>query len=615
MTNSPRALNRLLTLATATAALTLTTAARADLPNGVAAGEVTTSSATLWAHSTTTGNLTFLVSTDPTFATSQSVVTSVTDSTLPVKANVTGLNPNATYYYKATDASNTAATGTFKTAAAAGNQAGLEFGVSGDWRGELAPYPSVKNVPGKKLNFFVELGDTIYADYPTTAVPAAQAKTLADFRAKHNEVYSAKAGLNALADLRASTAVFSTIDDHEVTDNFAGGAPTSSDRSTSDGVTNRFLAAFPGDDPTAPIHNSTLFKNGIQAFTEYNPINPQTYNTPTDSNSNGQAKFYRSQTYGKDAISIVLDERSFRSQELTPVSDPTNPAAVGAFITAAYNPTRTILGLSQFHDLENDLLHAQQTGVTWKFVNIPEPIENLGPVGAEDRYEGYASERDALLHFIDVNNITNTVFITADIHGTITNNLTYGPPGNLHNVKAWEISTGPVAFDAPFGPTIFNLAANIPLGGGTTNLSDYFLAQFGAAIGISGLNHTTLNFLPQSVKDQALKAFLNSQLAQLGCSPIGLQDSSIPATLTVGDYLSTYTYGWTDFKVDPLTEKLTVSTYGIPYYTVDQAAANPDAVAALNPSIVSQFTVDAVPEPTSIGLLLAGAPLLLRRRK
>ena len=40
---------------------------------------------------------------------------------------------------------------------------GLRFGVAGDWRGELAPYPAISNVAGRNLDFFVEHGDTIYA--------------------------------------------------------------------------------------------------------------------------------------------------------------------------------------------------------------------------------------------------------------------------------------------------------------------------------------------------------------------------------------------------------------------------------------------------------------------
>lgn len=53
------------------------------------------------------------------------------------------------------------------------------------------------------------------------------------------------------------------------------------------------------------------------------------------------------------------------------------------------------------------------------------------------------------------NQITNVVFVAADVHGTIVNNVTYqtavGQP--QQSTSAFEVTTGSVAFDAPFGPT------------------------------------------------------------------------------------------------------------------------------------------------------------------
>ena len=68
------------------------------------------------------------------------------------------------------DATGAKATGKFSTAAALGQFTGLKFGVSGDWRGELAPYPAISNAVDANLKFFVELGDTIYGDVASPAV-------------------------------------------------------------------------------------------------------------------------------------------------------------------------------------------------------------------------------------------------------------------------------------------------------------------------------------------------------------------------------------------------------------------------------------------------------------
>ncbi|NJN66915.1 MAG: ExeM/NucH family extracellular endonuclease [Chloroflexaceae bacterium] len=194
------------------------------LPNGVAAGDVTTSSAVLWTRSTALGEVTFEYSTDSTFATgTQAVGATVTDPLIPVKVPVEGLTPGTRYYYRVTDASGSSASGQFRMAAEVGTTTGLRFGVSGDWQ-EPPPYPSLDNVDERDLDFFVQHSDNIYADISTPAVPVEQATTLEQFRTKYTEVYSTVLGFNTMRDLRASTAILAIIDDHELTDNFAGGA-------------------------------------------------------------------------------------------------------------------------------------------------------------------------------------------------------------------------------------------------------------------------------------------------------------------------------------------------------------------------------------------------------
>jgi len=239
-----------------------------------------------------------------------------------------------------------------------GTHHGLRFGVSGDSRGELGPFPSIRNVQDRGLDFFVMLGDSIYADVASDAVPHV-AQTLQEFQAKHEEVLSNTLGLNAFGDARATTALFAVIDDHEVRNDFAGGAHPSSDT--------RF--AFTTEQF---INETPLFQAGLAAFHQY--------------------------------------------------------------------------------------LDAEQMSVTWKFVMVPEPIENLGVLVASDLFEGYAAERTEILSFIEQQNIHNVVFVAADLHGTLVNNLTYetAPLGSKTPVDAFEIVTGPVAYDAPLGPTAVN---------------------------------------------------------------------------------------------------------------------------------------------------------------
>src|SRR4029453_1824886 len=56
-----------------------------------------------------------------------------------------------------------------------------------------------------------------------------------------------------------------------------------------------------------------------------------------------------------------------------PNADETGPRAD--------NPDRTMLGATQLAWLEQTLLDAEQAGTTWKFINISDPIDQIGPIG------------------------------------------------------------------------------------------------------------------------------------------------------------------------------------------------------------------------------------------
>lgn len=519
-----------------------------ELPQRVAAGDVGATYAVLWARSTVPGVATFRLADNPSLANALVRTAVVFDTALPAKTILRGLTPGTTYYYEVTSPAGTTDSGTFRTPRTTSTVDGLRFGISGDARGDLMPFRSVTNVPSRNLEFFVEFGDTIYADVASPALPGvSQAITLNDYRTKHAEVYSAVAGINGLGDLRRSCAVFATIDDHEVINDFAGGAAPISDP--------RF------DLNGSYINETNLFKNGIRAFTEYNPVLRGAYGATGDARTAFKRKLYRTQRYGGDAALFILDQRSFRDQEL-PAADPSNPSSVLNFLVSSFNPARTLLGRAQVDELKADLLAAQQQGVKWKFVLVPEPIQNLGVVGASDRYEGYAAERTEILAHITTNNIKNVVFVSADIHGTLVNNLTYQTaPGTAQiQTGAFEISTGPIAYDAPFGPTVVGIAAQLGV--------------------ITPTQYQTYLSLPTAFKDAFVQQLVDGQLTQLGYDTIGLAGSPINATLVSGGYVATHVYGWTEFEIAPQSGALTVTTYGI-----DPAAANP------SPAIVSQFIV------------------------
>jgi hypothetical protein len=255
-----------------------------------------------------------------------------------------------------------------------------------------------------------------------------------------------------------------------------------------------------------------------------------------------------------------------------------------------------MLGLTQLECLKKDLLESERDGITWKFVVIPEPIQNFGVINAEDRFEGYAAERTDLLKFIHENAIRNVVFIAGDFHGTIVNNLAYqelqaeGTDDSAvirsTSINAFEVVTGPVAFfDGLLGPSTVNLAAS-------AGVLSPFLKAFYDKLPVAPDTDSTVND-----KDDFFKSLINAQLEVVGYEPIGLNDNDadaeglIDAELFRGDYLACHTFGWAEFDIAPETQELFVTVYGVDAFSKTDVFADPDSVISRDPRVVSQFMV------------------------
>ena len=551
------------------------------LINGVASGDTTQDSTVLWTRSLVLGDVTFEYATDAEFNHIIGTVNAeVTDTNIPVKVEISDLTSGTDYYYRVTDAAGDTEIGEFSTSATIGTNAGLRFGVAGDWRGELAPYPAISNANDRDLAFFVEHGDTIYADFGSDAVlnpdgtPKEQVETLEEYRLKHAEVYSNRFGSNTWSDLRASTSILATIDDHEVINDFSGGGNAFEDQ------------RFP--ETEGLINDTVVFDNGLQAFQEYNPLRDEFYGDSDDTVSSGERKLYRYNTYGSDAASFILDSRSFRDPGLIPPDDLTNPEEIGRVLTESITLDRTLLGETQLADFKEDLLAAESAGITWKFVMLPEPAQNLFPGINVDSYEGYLHERAEILSFIEENKIDNVVFIAADVHMTAVNNLTYQtePFGEQIATGVFEVTTGAVAFDTPTGELLGNLStADNP--------------ELAAVYDSLPIAPDTDN-IPNDKDDFVKQALDDTLLRPLGFDPLGLDnnlpqaDGLIDAELLQGDYYVGHTYGWTEFDLDAHTQQLRVTTYGVEPYSEEELLANPEAIINLTSNIVSEFVVNPV---------------------
>src|SRR5262249_34521251 len=130
----------------------------------------------------------------------------------------------------------------------------------------------------------------------------------------------------------------------------------------------------------------------------------------------------------------------------------------------ADNPGRTMLGKTELNWFEQGLLAAQPQGVTWKFVAVSSPIDQIGAIGSgadggKSWMGGYRAERNALLKFIADHHSDQVVFLSTDDHQLRVNELGYftqfdanGTPVQSSYTRvpgAFEVVAGPIGATGP----------------------------------------------------------------------------------------------------------------------------------------------------------------------
>ena len=422
---------RRLALAAALVALALPGAASAGgFAYGVAAGEITPTSAILWTRAPAAGQVQLEVSRSKAFAGMGLDVGLVASAghDLTVQARVSALAPGARYFYRFRQGAQTSPVGSFVTAPSPEANATIRFGISGD--ADAAPAKGAKKpfwnefevyarMAAEGNDFNVNFGDTIYSDSEVPGnplvltVPAKWAK------------YRMNLALPALRDFRAATGVYSHWDDHEFRNDF-----------------------------TLAEHGKAVYEAGRKAFTDYAPVAyaPQT-------------GLYRTFRWGRNVELFFLDERSFRSAKAsaggacgaTPDLAPTAPAAVrAAFASLApslANPVPQAC-LDRIRDPKRTMLGARQLAVftaaikastaTFKVVLNEVPLMQFYAL-PYDRWEGYEAERTKLLGALA--GVKNVVVLTTDAHANFIGEI------RLQTLEAaspvgtgiWEVVTGPAA--------------------------------------------------------------------------------------------------------------------------------------------------------------------------
>jgi len=412
---------RIVTLVLVTGYMLKTTGADADITFlGVAAGDATTNDVAVWTRAKDEANpqptaINVQISQDPTFITGVATLlagTAGSPTDYTVKSNLGGLEPGTFYYYRfqTTNASVTSNVGKFKTAPNPTANVPVHFAFSGDCDGLIRPYALASQVPAKNLDFFMFDGDTEYETSasigspavhstgnipdPTVLVPTAtQSQLFDDFSRKYREQFLPVnvGGQNCLQPFFAGQGNYTAYDNHELGNKqyINGGAPAGgSVGSTTGSPPFDFLAGAgvdardpandvtPNDGSVPFMNKSGGFQTLQQVFENYQPISERgLINAPSDPRTNDTRQLYFAQQSGRNAIFINADCRSYRDIRMKTAA---NADETGS---RADNPNRTMLGATQLAWLEQTLLDAEQTGTTWKFVNISDPIDQIGPIG------------------------------------------------------------------------------------------------------------------------------------------------------------------------------------------------------------------------------------------
>ncbi|MBK5233250.1 MAG: alkaline phosphatase D family protein [Thermoleophilia bacterium] len=430
---------------------------------GVATGDVSAKSAILWARSAKQGKALIQVTGAKggfkqcklKKAPAKFVVQAKKSNDLTVQKRIYKLRPGTSYKYRfCMSNGRRSETGKFKTAPKQGQQKKIRFALSGDQDarpipGGTEPYWNKfqvwNRIRAQNNDFNVLMGDTIYSD---TEVPGYKLKDVAVSVKQKRTAYKTNLGMKPWTNARGSAAYYAHWDDHEFLNDFSQAENTFP--YSNDGV----------DQGSTDISGKKLYKQGVQAFTDYNPI--------TYKKSSG---IYRSERWGKNLEIFFLDERSFRSSSAdyggacdnpagsgTPDLAPTAPQSTrnvfAALIPALANPvppdcldaindpSRTMLGSNQLKTFKNAV---KNSSATFKVIFNEVPIQQYYAL-PYDRWEGYEAERKALLHFLQ-DNVRNVVFLTTDVHANLVNDARYntlGPDG-VQDSGILDVTTGPVA--------------------------------------------------------------------------------------------------------------------------------------------------------------------------
>lgn len=395
----------------------------AELTHGIASGDVTATRAVVWGRCDrpTRMSVRFRGSRDATERTLRTQVDTVHD--LVGKVVLDGLQPGAAYSYRVWCGDDEprppkpkkrppCCAGQFLTAAAPDRAVPVRFVFGGDLGGQNAcrdrrlGYPIFAAIAAQSSDFFVALGDMIYADDPCKALgrfgneqiagPADPALTEDAFR----EYWKYNRDDAALQQLLSRTSMYSVWDDHEIKND-----------------------AGPKQDTPLLAPDTHLLGPAMRAYLDYQPMLPPAAE-PT--------RFYGSRRWGKHLELFLLDLRQYRDANVAADSE---------------KRPKTMLGLEQRRWLLDAL---RRSDATWKVVVSSVPLSL--PTGTElighDSWTGFGTgdgfehEREMILRAMQASTPRNFLWITTDVHFGAA--FRYRPYADDPEFTFHEIVSGPL---------------------------------------------------------------------------------------------------------------------------------------------------------------------------
>jgi alkaline phosphatase D len=428
---------------------------RPAVTHGVQSGDVGIDGGVVWARADRPSQMLVEVSTTESFKEVRALppIAALPESDFTAKMLLENLPAGQDIFYRIKfrdlshpDISGEAVAGRFRTAPAdrrdvsfvwGGDVAGQGWGINPDDGGMVSFATMRKHKP----DFFIHSGDTIYADgvipsevkladgkiWKNLTIPekAKVAETTEEYRAAHK--------YNLLDDnvraFNAEVPIFVQWDDHEVTNNWS--------------ASKQLSAAYKVRDI------NLLAARSSRAFHDMYPMRESIIEP---------GRVYRTLSYGPHLDVFMLDERSYRGPN-------------GPNLQTSYGPDAYFLGADQLAWLKQGLANSK---ATWKVIASDMPLSLIvyddydNKKGSEAFAQGDGPPRGReleiadILRFIRDKGVTNTVWLTADVHYAAAHFYNPDKAQFQEFTPFWEFVAGPLhagtfgpnELDNTFGPEV-----------------------------------------------------------------------------------------------------------------------------------------------------------------